>query len=111
MINNEAYRERAIEHEYEISRQVNYLAAKCPHVTWEEAQKLYQLAVEKTKIFLKVPHICDATFGRGFMTVRNIFAEDIKNLECFRVEKEQKTFDNSVPVEDVERVNWNDLDI
>ena len=111
MINNEAYREWAIEHEYEIPHQVNYLAAKCPHVTWEEAQKLYQLAVEKAKIFLKVPHICDATFGRGLVTVRNIFAEDIKNLECLRVEKEQETFDNLVPVEDVEGMNWDDLDL
>ena len=45
------------------------------------------------------------------MTVRNIFAEDIKNLECLRVEKEQETFDNLVPVEDVEGMNWDDLDL
>ena len=111
MINNEAYREWAIEHEYEIPRQVNYLATKCPHVSWEEAQKLYQLAVEKTKIFLKVQHICDATFGRGISMVRKIFTEDITSLEHWRVEQEQETFDNLEPVEDVERVNWDDLDL
>lgn len=103
MINNEAYREWAIEHEYEISRQVNHLATKCPHVSWEEAQKLYQLAVEKAKIFLKVSHICDATFGRGFSMVKKIFTEDITGLEHWRIEQEQKTFNDLEPVEDVER--------
>ena len=111
MINNEAYREWAIEHEYEISRQVNYLATKCPHVSWEEAQKLYQLAVEKAKIFLKVPHICDATFGRGLFMVKKIFTEDITSLEHWRIEQEQETFDNLKPTEDIERVNWNDPDL
>ena len=111
MVNNKAYREWAIEHEYEISHQVNYLAAKCPHVSWGEAQKLYQLAVEKAKIFLKVPHICDATFGRGISMVREIFTEDITSLEHWRIEQEQETFDNLVPVEDAERMNWDDLDL
>lgn len=108
-INNEAYREWAIEHEYEIPRQVNHLATKCPHVTWEEAQKLYQLAVEKAKIILKVEYICDATFGRGLAMVKDIFTEDITSLERFRLEKGQETFDNLIPVEDTERCDWNDL--
>ena len=92
MINNEAYRKLVIEHEYKIPHQLSYLAAKCPHVSWEEAQKLYQLAVEKVKIFLKVPHICDATFGRGFSMVRKIFTEEITSLEHWRIEQEQETF-------------------
>ena len=66
MINNEAYRKWAIEHEHEIPRQMNYLAARCPHVT---------------------------------------------SLERWRIEQEQETFNNPVPVEDVERVNWDDLDL
>lgn len=100
MINNEAYREWAIQHEYEIPRQMSYLAAKCPHVSWEEAQKLYQLAVEKTKIFLKVLHICDATFGRGLSLAKKIFTEDITSLEHWRIKQEQEAFKS---VEDAER--------
>ena len=88
---NEGYRAWAIEHEYEISRQVNYIARQCPRVTWDEAQKLWQLAVEKTKIFLKVEHICDATFGRGLMMVKNTFIENMRHLEQWRLEREQET--------------------
>ena len=84
---NEAYREWAIEHEYEIPRRVFHLASKCPHVTWNEAQKLYQLAVENAKIILKVEHICDAAFGRGITLVNDIFTASITSLECFRVEE------------------------
>jgi hypothetical protein len=94
---NEAYREWAIEHEYEISRRVFHLASKCPRVTWNEAQKLYQLAVEEAKIILRVEHICDATFGRGIALVSDIFAESITSLERFRVEEEQTKFNHFEP--------------
>lgn len=98
---NEVYREWAIEHEYRIPSQMNYLAAKCPHVTWDEAQKLYQLAVEQTKIVLNVEHIIDAPFGRGLVTVRNIFSESMRGLERFRIE-EEKTRNKEW--------DWNDID-
>lgn len=103
MINNAAYREWSIEHEYEISRSCLHLAVRCPHVTWNEAQKLYQLAIEKAKIILKVKHIIDAPFGRGLVTVRNIFTEDMTALERFRVEENKPHEDK-----EEERVDWLD---
>lgn len=107
-MSNEEYRAWMIEHEYEISRQVNYIARQCPRVTWDEAQKLWQLAVEKTKIFLKVEHICDATFGRGLMMVKDTFVESMRHLEQWRLEREQETFRNLNEDEEAEE-NWNDL--
>lgn len=107
-MSNEEYRTWMIEHEYEISRQTDYIARQCPRVTWNEAQKLWQLAVEKTKIFLKVEHICDATFGRGLMMVKNTFVESMRHLEQWRLEREQETIPYSND-EEVEEENWHGI--
>ena len=107
-MSNEEYRAWAIEHEYEISHRLDYLASKCPHVSWNEAQKLWQLAVEKAKIFLSVEYICDASWGRGIAMVKDIFTEDIFALEQRRLEREQETIPYSND-EEVEEENWHGI--
>ena len=91
---NEELKTYLRDNEYYIPCRLQYLAFKCPLVTWEEAMKLYQLSVEEVKIFLDVKYICDAPFGIGFSSVKDNFTKKIRALQAVREQKKKKEENN-----------------
>ena len=81
-MNKEQYRELTMYSQYQIPRKLFYLAERFPHVTFVNAIKLYELAVEEIRIIYNIENsVTDLPFGQGLELARDKWLEKMGEAE------------------------------
>ena len=72
-----------IAHQYELPRRLHSYAKYYPNVSFNQALKLYKLAVEETIIIFNVKHLFDTplSFGRGLIYAKDKWLQKMRQAE------------------------------
>ena len=72
-----------IEHQYELPRRLQYYAKYYPNVSFNQALKLYELAVEEIIVIFNAEHLFDTplSFGRGLVYAKDKWLQKMQQAE------------------------------
>lgn len=72
-----------IEHQFELPKKLYYYAERFPNVTFNQALKLYELAVKEVIITFNAKHLFDTplSFGKGLFYAKKEWLRKMENTE------------------------------
>ena len=72
-----------IKHQYELPRRLQYYAKYYPNVSFNQALKLYELAVEEIIVIFNAEHLFDTplSFGRGLVYAKDKWLQKMQQAE------------------------------
>ena len=76
--------------QYSIPKRLNYLAFKYNFVSWQDSQKLYQLAVDTTLTIFNVEILSQIPLGQGYRYAAKQFEELLKETNDQRLKEKEK---------------------
>jgi hypothetical protein len=79
------FKEIELATQHSIPNRLQYLCVKYPSITWLQAAQLYDVSVDTVLHLHKVSVLSDISFGQGYIEVRDLFEQMLKNIENYNI--------------------------